>query len=425
MKKMLPKIFLSFLFAFGAANSAIAQYAEDEIVIWSWDPNFNIPIMEEAIRRYKTKNPKPKFNIVDFSADDVRQKLQISLMAGAEKSLPDIVLINDLTAQKFLVSFKKYFMPLSNEIDFSVFSQSKVLPLTLGNTVYGVPFDSGVTGLFYRRDYLEKAGISPSELDNITWDKLIEIGKKLKKKTGKHMLAIDYSDPLIFHIMMVSSGAWYFDENGKLLLSKSQPLKATLETVRKIYKSGIAKNVSGWANYVAAHASGDVATVISGVWIISSIKAQQDQHGKWGLAPTPRLSGVEGAMNVSNAMGSNWFVLNHSKNKATIIDFFKEIYVKDIDFYDHILRKYGAIGSLNSLVKSDEFNKPDKFFNNQKIWAYFASSLPKVPAINYGLFTEEVSSTIIANLPALFSGNKTVDEIAKTIEDQTSHQIGY
>ncbi|TFG91535.1 MAG: ABC transporter substrate-binding protein, partial [Candidatus Atribacteria bacterium] len=28
------------------------------ITIWSWDPNFNIPIMKEAAERYTKDNPK-------------------------------------------------------------------------------------------------------------------------------------------------------------------------------------------------------------------------------------------------------------------------------------------------------------------------------------------------------------------------------
>ncbi len=53
--------------------------------------------------------------------------------------------------------------------------------MTVNNKIYGVPFDSGVTGWFYRRDYFEQAGIDTSKLNNITMDEYIEIGKKSKK----------------------------------------------------------------------------------------------------------------------------------------------------------------------------------------------------------------------------------------------------
>lgn len=44
--------------------------------------------------------------------------------------------------------------------------------------MYGVPFDSGATGFYYRTDYLEQAGYSTADLEDITWNEFIEIGKK-------------------------------------------------------------------------------------------------------------------------------------------------------------------------------------------------------------------------------------------------------
>ncbi|EFM08349.1 extracellular solute-binding protein family 1, partial [Paenibacillus curdlanolyticus YK9] len=50
---------------------------------------------------------------------------------------------------------------------------------------YGVPFDSGVTGLYVRTDYLEQAGYKAADLQNIDWNKLIDIGKAIKEKLAR------------------------------------------------------------------------------------------------------------------------------------------------------------------------------------------------------------------------------------------------
>lgn len=57
--------------------------------------------------------------------------------------------------------------------------------MTLDGQVYGMPFDSGVTGLYYRKDYLEQAGFKPEDMQDLTWDRFIEIGQQVEAKTGK------------------------------------------------------------------------------------------------------------------------------------------------------------------------------------------------------------------------------------------------
>ena len=80
--------------------------------------------------------------------------------------------------------------------------------------IYGVPFDIGTEGLFYRKDYIEQAGYTEQDLTDITWDKLIEIGKKVKEVTGKDLMTLDPNTMTIMRDFMQSSGTWYFTPDG-------------------------------------------------------------------------------------------------------------------------------------------------------------------------------------------------------------------
>ena len=71
------------------------------------------------------------------------------------------MLIEDYGAQKYLQSFHGAFAPLSGTVDYSGFAPYKVELMTLDGQVYSMPFDSGVTGLYYRKDYLEQAEPTP------------------------------------------------------------------------------------------------------------------------------------------------------------------------------------------------------------------------------------------------------------------------
>ncbi|MBP2551507.1 lactose/L-arabinose transport system substrate-binding protein [Neorhizobium galegae] len=405
----------------GASLMAAAPAFAGEITIWCWDPNFNVAIMREAGERYTKAHPGTTFNIVDFAKADVEQKLQTGLASGTGNALPDIVLIEDYGAQKYLQSFPGAFAPMTKKIDYSGFAPYKVQLMTLEGETYGVPFDSGVTGLFYRRDYLEQAGFKPADLENITWDRYIEIGKAVEAKTGKKMTTEDLNDGGMTRIIMQSGGKWYFNDDGELDVTGNAALKGALDTQAKMVKAGIVKPATGWNDFVKGFTSGDVASVVTGVWITGTIKAQAAQAGKWGVAPTPRLD-MAGATNASNLGGSSWYVLAKSKEKDEAINFLGAIYGKDIDFYQKILADRGAVGSLTAARSGAVYQQSDAFFGGEQVWQRFADWLAKVPPVNYGIFTNELDNAVTANLQALIAG-KPVDAVLKDIEEQAKTQI--
>lgn len=404
------------------AGSLLASAASaGEVTIWCWDPNFNGAVMKEAGARYTAKHPGTTFKIVDFAKGDVEQKLQTALASGTTSALPDIVLIEDYGAQKYLQSFPGTFASLSDKIDFSGFAPYKVKLLSEDGNVFGMPFDSGVTGLFYRKDYLEQAGFKPADIEGITWDRYIEIAKVVEAKTGKKMIAIDPSDPQLVKIMMQSGGQWYFDQDGKVNIQGNVALKASLETLAKLMKSGAAKSLSGWTEWAGAIGSGDVATVITGVWIIGTVKGQADQAGKWGLAPIPTL-GIADAKAASNLGGSSWYVIEGSDEKNEAIDFLSEVYGKDVDFYQKILTDQGAVGSLLAARTGTAYSQPDAFFGGQTVWQNFSTWLAQVPAVNYGSYTNEADAAVTANMPRILDGAQ-VDEVLQDISSQVEGQI--
>jgi lactose/L-arabinose transport system substrate-binding protein len=405
----------------GATLLAAAPAFAGEITIWCWDPNFNVAVMREAGARYTKAHPETTFNIVDFAKADVEQKLQTGLASGTTNALPDIVLIEDYGAQKFLQSFPDAFAPMTGKVDYSSFAPYKVELMTLEGKTYGMPFDSGVTGLFYRRDYLEQAGFKPADLENITWDRYIEIGKAVEAKTGKKMTTQELNNGGMTRIMMQSAGKWYFNADGELDVTGNAALKGALEAQAKMVKAGIVKPATGWNDYVNAFTSGDVASVVTGVWITGTIKAQTAQAGKWGVAPTPRLD-MAGSTNASNLGGSSWYVIESSKEKDEAISFLAEIYGKDVEFYQKILADRGAVGSLTAARSGAVYQQADAFFGGEQVWQRFSDWLAKVPPVTYGIFTNELDNAVTANMQALIAG-KPADQVLKDIEAQAQTQI--
>lgn len=398
-----------------------APAEKEKLTVWAWDPNFNIAIMNEAKNIYAAINPNVEIEVVEFAKADVEQKLLVNLSSGTTDGLPDIVLIEDYNALKYLGAYPNSFADLTSKIDYSTFAPYKVKLMTTNGKTYGIPFDSGVAGTFYRKDILEQAGFSASDLENITWDRFIEIGETVKAKTGVAMCAFDPSDGGLVRIMLQSAGAWYFDANGKPNLTNNLAMKKAIETYAKIINSSMTMQTSGWSEWVGAINSGSAASISTGVWIMGSVKAEASQSGQWAVAPIPRLD-IAGSVNASNLGGSSWYILDSSKAKDTAIDFLNQIYGKDNAFYQKILVNNGAVGSYLPSQTGEAYVKPDDFFGGQKVFEDFAKYIKAIPSVDYGAYTYEADAAIAAILPSVYTGGD-IDALLKEAQAQVESSI--
>lgn len=405
-----------------ATTEAPAVDEKQTVTIWAWDPNFNIAIMQKAADIYTAANPNVTFEIVEMAKADVEQKLHTNLASGVTSDLPDIVLIEDYNAQKYLQAYPGSFESLSSALNYDNFAPYKVELMTVDGDGYGVPFDSGVSGMFYRKDILEQAGLTMDDVTNITWDEYIEVGQKVYDATGIYWNGYDPNDGGLMRIMLNGSGQWYFDGEGNATMSDNEALIEATRVYRDIMNANFTKKTSGWAEWVGGINSGEVASITTGVWVMGSVKAGEGQEGLWAVAPTPRLT-VEGSVNASNLGGSSWYVLSTSEEKAAAIDFLSVSYDADTDFYQEILVDNGAVGTYIPSQDGVSYSAEDPFFGGQKVFVDFGKWMTEIPAINFGLYTYEADSAIMQFMPQVYDGSMTPEEAMVAAEKQLVSQI--
>jgi len=410
------------LLAAAGLNMLLASTAmATDVTVWCWAPEFNGAAMNEAIARYKAINPDVNITVVDFAKPDLEQKLQTQLASGQMEGLPDIVLIEDYGAQKYLLSFPGAFEPLNDKLDYTQFANYKVALASVGDQTFSLPFDSGASGLFYRSDLLAEAGFDAAALQDITWEQMIEIGKAVNAKTGKPMFSMDQNDAGVMRIMLQSAGSWYFDGEGNANIANNPVFKKALETwVKMLQTPELYKAVSGWGDYTGAFNNGDVAGVFTGVWITGGIKGN-NMSGKWAVAPIPRLD-IEGATHYSNLGGSSWYVLSSAPAKAEAIDFLTKVWASDVDFYQKILVGQGAFSAYLPAREGPAYSASDDYFGGQAVWASFSDWQAQIPAVNYGIFTNEADAAVTAQIPTLIAGG-SIDEAIAAIDAQVAQQI--
>lgn len=403
---------------------ATAAMADTQIKVWCWDDNFNVPAARMAAERYEAKHPGVKVKVESIAQPDIIQKLNASLGANNTRTLPDVVLIEDYRVQNFLIGYEGFLKSLDGTIDVSNFADYKTAASSYNGKHYGVPFDSGVTATFLRMDLFEQAGYTLDDFQDITWDQFIEMGKKVKEKTGAYLFGYDPSDLGIVRVMMQSASSWYTNADGsKVLVTNNAALKEGLTILKKMQDADLVTYYNGWNQLLATFQQGTVASVIQGCWITPSIQANKDQSGKWRIAPLPKLSTVDNATHYSNLGGSQWYVNGYSKNADVAMDFLKETFASDESLLNDLVTRISLVNSLKDTSKISNYDVQDEFFGGQKIYSDFAQWNNQIPAISYGPHTYAIESITTEALQRVLGG-EDIDSVLKDAQVNAEMQIG-
>lgn len=393
----------------------------DAITVWAWDPKFNIAALKIAEEFYQKDHKDFNLEIIENAQADIVQKLNTGLSSGTTKGMPNIVLIEDYRAQSFLQAYPDAFYELSDYINPDEFAEYKVATTSVNGKQYGLPFDTGVTGLYVRTDYLEKAGYTPEDLTNIDWHRFIEIGKDVKEKTGKDMLTLDPNDLGTIRMMIQTAGSWYLKEDGTTPnIAGNEALKEAFQVYKEMMDANIAKITSDWSQFVGAFNSGDVATVPTGNWITPSVKAEKSQSGQWRVVPIPKLK-VDGAVNASNLGGSSFYVLNiPGKEKAA--EFLAKTFGSNVDFYQRLVTDVGALGTYKPAAEGKAYESKDEFFGGQSIVSDFSKWMKEIKGVNYGMHTYAIEDILVAEMQNYLNG-KDIDDVLNDAQKQAEAQL--
>lgn len=406
-------LFLSACSGGGAPSGGGASSGGDsnEIIVWAWDPAFNIAALEVAKEFYAAKNPDVNVKIVEYAQDDIIQKLNTGLNSGTTRGLPNVVLIEDYRAQSFLQSYPDAFYELTDYIDPADFAEYKIGPTSVDGKQYGVPFDTGVSGLYIRTDALEQAGIALEELQDLTWDEFIEVGKKIKEATGKAVVSMDPNNLEWARMMVQSAGTWYTKEDGVTPnIAGNEALASAFQVYKKLIEANIVKFHTDWSQFVANFNSGEVMAILTGNWITPSVKAEASQSGKWAVVPVPKLADIPNAGHATNLGGSSWYVLNIDGKEAAA-DFLAQTFGSDAAMYEKLVDEIGAIGTLKAAYESGAYQKTDEFFGGQSIVSDFAAWAEEIPNVNYGMHTYAIDDILVVEMQNYLNGKSLEDAL--------------
>ena len=167
----------------GGSNSSTGSSKGDVTLTYAiWDKNQE-PGMRKMADAFEAKNPGIKVNVEVTAWDQYWTKLDAGATGG---SLPDVFWMHPNQAARY--SSNSVLMDLTDKIkssklvDLSKFSKDLVKIYENNGKNYGMPKDFDTIGLWYNKTLFDEAGIAYPD-ETWTWDKLLEVSKKLTNPT--------------------------------------------------------------------------------------------------------------------------------------------------------------------------------------------------------------------------------------------------
>ena len=382
----------------GTQAPAEAETVKDnEIVIWTWDETFNVKAAKKAAAIYEEEHPELSIQVITKEREEIQTDVKNLLSAELYENLPDIIMLEDYDVQEMLAQFDDEFVDLTDRMNYDKFVDYKKKLCSRGGRMYGIPFDSGTAALFYRIDLLEQAGYTEADMQDLTWEQYIEIGKDVYRKTGIPMLTLDPTDFPLVRVIMQSCGSWYVREDGvTVTIADNEALYQAMEIYRQLLESNVGRSVNGWNEFISAFQQGEVASVISGGWIISSIKARPEQENLWRIAPIPVVTGNENAEAASNVGGSGWYVLKNSAHSETAAEFAVSMFGENDELLNQLITEIGIVPAVKDPTVLPNYDTPDPFFGGQQATRLLTGLETHIPVVNYGSKTYEIEDILEA-----------------------------
>lgn len=395
---------------------------QEKLVVWAWDETFNIHAARVAAEMFKKSRPEVKVEVVSMTSEDIISKLDTGLVSGDYTGLPDIVLIEDYRIQRYLKEYREEFLPVSDIADADDFAPYKTSVNQVEGILYGIPFDSGVAAFFYRSDLIEEAGYAKEDMQNLTWERYIEIGQEVMEKTGKYMLTLNPNDLGEIRMMLQSAGRWYTDEEGNVDVRDNQALKDAITIYQQIFEAGISKQILDWDQFVGSLYDGEAVSVLTGCWVSSSIMEAADQKGKWAVAAFPRMEDNPDSVNASSIGGGAWYLLKCTGNEKLAKEFLQETFASDVELMNILAEEINLVSTLKEAKTAENYRKGVDFFGGQAIGSDFMIWQNQVPMVNYGKNTYEIEAILTEAIQLILEG-QDMDMVLKEYHQKIEESL--
>lgn len=246
--------------------------------------------MRALYKEFQKQHPNITVKFTEIPPEEASRKLTTQIAGG---NPPDAAYIDAGTTADF--ASRGALVNLDNYIERSEFDQDEYVEAFEASTVvdgsrYALPFDGESTGLFYRTDRFEEAGIAEPPK---TWEEFEAAAAKLtdpaKKQYGYAVFAPSPESAYYWYPWLWQAGGDLLSDDEQTVLFNSDEGKQAAD-----FYVGLTKyspkdflNSNSWDGRVA-FANGSVAMYMAGAWLAGVLDEEFPKiKGKWASAPVP------------------------------------------------------------------------------------------------------------------------------------------
>jgi lactose/L-arabinose transport system substrate-binding protein len=133
--------------------------------------------------------------------------------------------------------------------------------------IYGIPYQLGVVGMYYREDLLTKAGYTHDKLQNLSWNEYLDLGRKLKKDFGLPLDASSQTGVSYFQMLHWLAGGSVTNKDGTQVTLDDQIGVDTMKKVKTLFDEGLfAPTDTGSEAWWTAARQGKIPMVWAATW---------------------------------------------------------------------------------------------------------------------------------------------------------------
>ena len=390
------------------------------LTVASWD------VADDALKAtfplFKKKRPQTSISMQSMTID--YQQIIPRLQAG--DGAPDVFPIAQQDFKNFLMRFPGAFVDVSDRME-KYRDQFAAAPLSHAEQdgkLFGVPWDMGPVGMWYRKDLFQQAGISPDDV--ATYDGFIEAGKTLQQSVGggTKMTAFDTSgggtNPSHYHILLNQQSGSFYGSGEKIDFTNEKSYTA-MGTLDRFVTEGITIDSPTYDEFARIVSNSDTATTLGAVWDVGSIKSAggDAQKGQWDAVPLPAFTA--GGPREATLSGSVLVISSQTADVDAAWDFIEQA----------ILTREGqaeswAQGLFPSWIpywETEEFNEPDPYFGFA-VAPKFADIARDVPALEYGAHFLDFQKPLMDAYSAVLTGDTAPEEAMAQAEERAASASG-
>src|ERR1700712_3739742 len=343
------------------------------IDFWSW-----VPDIQNEIALFEKKYPKVTVNLQNQGGATAQyQKLRAAIKSG---DVPDVAQVEysflpSFTITKSVLDLGKYgYGDMKKDYSPSAWTQ-----VSSGDSVWGLPQDLGPTGMLYRTDLLDKAGVQPPK----TWDEFAAAAKTVKEKTGAYLTDLPGNSFSPILALLWQAGAKPFGYDGDKTGTSdfdSPQVKKVIGYWNDLIKQDLVSTEPQLDdNWYQRMSHGDYASWLAAAWGPVFLQGTAaNTTGLWRAADLPQWDAKKPAS--GNPGGSADVVLAGSKHAIAAAEFIKFLN-HDTSSTTQLATKQYLFPSLVATQKASSFRgqKLD-FYGGQTVNDVFVGVASTVPS---------------------------------------------